>query len=108
MISIRLGGGSSHERTGLHIQFPDNREKYREFCRISAVKLSFICSCVENSKTWQPNSLRRITGKSQRVSGRDRAGEQRSAIQRMRKISLPLKMTGVAEPMALAAAGKEL
>jgi hypothetical protein len=56
------------------LQFPGNSEKYREFCRISAIEVSAMCACVENSKTWQPNSLRRITGKSQRASGMDRAG----------------------------------
>src|SRR3954454_8441750 len=86
----RTGGGSSHERTGLRGRIAAIREKYREICRISVIKVILIRSCVENSKTWRSNSLRRITGKSQHVSGIDRWG---SSVQRF---SVAPEMTGLA------------
>jgi hypothetical protein len=55
------------------LQLPGNSEKYREFCRKSVIRVSPMRSYAENSKTRQPNSLRRITVKSQRVSGIDHA-----------------------------------
>jgi hypothetical protein len=68
------GGGKQSRANRSPPLIPWNREKYREICRKSAIKLSLACSYAEDSKAWHPNSLRRITGKSQRVSGIGRSG----------------------------------